>query len=102
MLEHHRAGRRNDYFDLNTMIHDFIVQQAANPVLLATHERLMIRARRGRFLAIMEPDRLTQAVSEHEELMQAFRTRDAHAATRVWEKHLRHTGETVSTALSTS
>ncbi len=99
MLDHHSAGRRRDYFDLNTMIHDFIIQQAANPMLLETHERLMIRARRGRFLAIMNPERLSQAVSEHEALMQAFRSKDASLAENVWAQHLRHTGETVAAAL---
>ena len=69
MLDHHRAGRTNDYFDINTIIHDYIVESSSNSVLIATHERLMIRARRGRFLAILNPDRLTQAVSEHEDLM---------------------------------
>jgi DNA-binding GntR family transcriptional regulator len=42
---------------------------------------------------------LTQAVSEHEDLMQAFRDMDPDAAARVWETHLRHTGETVANVL---
>ena len=99
MLDHHRAGRTNDYFDINTIIHDYIVESSSHSVLIATHERLMIRARRGRFLAILNPDRLTQAVSEHEDLMQAFRDMDPDAAARVWETHLRHTGETVANVL---
>lgn len=102
MLDHHTADRRNDYFDLNTVIHDFIVGRADNPTLTTTHQRLMIRARRGRFLAIMNPDRLVQAVGEHEALMQAFRDGDASQAASVWEQHLRHTGETVASALRDS
>lgn len=100
MLDHHRAGRTNDYFDLNTVIHDFIIQSCANPVLIATHQRLMIRARRGRFLAIMKPERLEQAVAEHEDLMQAFRDGNAQQASKVWESHLRHTGETITEVLT--
>lgn len=102
MLEHHRAGRRNDYFDCNTVIHDFIIRHSGNPMLPTTHERLMVRARRGRFIAIMNPVRLAQAVSEHEALMHMFRTGDALHAGTVWEQHLRHTGETVSEALRDS
>ena len=102
MLEHHRAGRRNDYFDLNTVIHDFIIRHAGNPMLATTHERLMVRARRGRFIAIANPERLAQAVSEHEALMHMFRTGDAQHAATVWEQHLRHTGDAVSTALRDS
>lgn len=99
MLKHHDAGRLDDYFDQNTLIHDFIIQNSANPVLIRTHNRLMIRARRGRYLAILNRSRLEQAIAEHNELMQAFRTADADMAAQVWEKHLRHTGETVAAVL---
>lgn len=102
MVGHYRAGRRNDYFDLNTVIHDLIIRRAGNPVLATTHERLMVRARRGRFIAIMNPDRLAHAVSEHEALMHMFRTGDARHAATVWEQHLRHTGEAVAEALRDS
>lgn len=95
MLDHHARGQARQYFDTNTVIHDFIVQACANSVLAETHQRLIARARRGRFLAIMKPERLEQAVGEHEAVMQAFRARDGAAAEKVWEQHLRHTGETV-------
>ncbi|MEM1362486.1 MAG: GntR family transcriptional regulator [Pseudomonadota bacterium] len=99
MLSYHQAGQQQAYFDINTVIHDLIVEACDNPVLAETHKRLIARARRGRFLAIMEPDRLAQAVSEHEAVMQAFRDRDAEAAARIWELHLRHTGSTVTDVL---
>lgn len=100
MLEFHAEGRTGDYFDLNSTIHDFIVNASGNPELQTTHEKLMIRARRGRFLAIMNPERLKQAVDEHERLMDAFRKRDPECAATVWETHLRHTGETLAQVLS--
>ena len=50
----------------------------------------------------MNPERLSQAVSEHETLMRAFRSCDASLAASVWEQHLRHTGETVAAALGDS
>jgi DNA-binding GntR family transcriptional regulator len=99
MLDHHKAGQTNGYFDANTVIHDFIIQTSANPVLISTHQRLMIRARRGRYLAIMEPERLTQAIGEHEALMDAFRARQEGKAAGIWETHLRHTGQTVAAVL---
>lgn len=99
MLGYHQAGQPQEYFDTNTIIHDVIVEACDNPVLAETHKRLIARARRGRFLAIMEPDRLAQAVSEHEAVMQAFRDRDSDAAARIWELHLRHTGITVTEVL---
>ncbi len=99
MLEFHRLRNATAYFDINTIIHDVIVDHCDNPVLRANHRRLVARARRGRYLAIVNPDRLAQAVSEHEAIMQAFRSRDPIAAATVWEAHLRHSGETVADVL---
>lgn len=99
MLEFYAAGRTDAYFDQNTIIHDFIIEASGNPELSATHAKLMIRARRGRFLAIMKPERLDQAVEEHECLMRAFREGDDENAGSIWETHLLHTGKTLSEVL---
>ena len=99
MMVHHARGQATEYFDVNTVIHDAIVEACANPILAETHQRLIARARRGRFLAIMDPERLAQAVGEHEAVMAAFRARDGAAAAQVWEQHLRHTGQTVAEVL---
>lgn len=99
MLDFHDDGDETAYFDINTVIHDRIVAEADNPVLAETHRRLIARARRGRFLAIMAPERLREAAQEHEMVMQAFRTGDADAAAAVWERHLRHTGDSVQAVL---
>lgn len=100
MLEHHTAGRHESYFDVNTIIHDAIVEGCENPVVIDTHRRLIARGRRGRFLAIMDPERLGQAVQEHEQLMRAFRAGDPLAAGQIWRTHLHHTGETLADVLS--
>lgn len=99
MLEHFRADRISDYFDTNTVIHDFIVTGCGNPIVIDTHRRLIARARRGRFMAIMNRERLEQAVGEHETLMQAFRSRDPSAAAVIWKTHLLHTGQTLADVL---
>lgn len=99
MLDHHASGRHDEYFDLNSVIHDFIVVNAGSPALLDTHKRLIARARRGRYLAIMDPARLAQAVSEHEGLMAALRAGDPSGAARIWRQHLMHTGETLAAVL---
>lgn len=99
MLEHYRLDRISDYFDTNTLIHDLIVTSCRNPIVIETHRRLIARARRGRFMAIMNRDRLDQAVGEHESLMQAFRLRDPSSAAEIWKTHLLHTGETLAEVL---
>lgn len=99
MLRQYDARDASAYFDTNTEIHDTIVTAAGNAVLLESHKRVMVRAQRGRFLAIMDSARWQQAVDEHEAVMEAFRHRDAEAAAKVWRQHLSHTGDTVAAVL---
>lgn len=100
MHAHHRAGRIDAYFDLNSAIHDAIVAGAENPVLAESHRRLMLHARRGRYAAIMDAERWRKAIGEHDLLMAAFRVGDAAAARAVWERHLLNTGASVAQALA--
>lgn len=99
MLEEYAARDTSSYFDTNTQIHDLIVQEAGNPILAESHRRVVVRARRGRYMAIIDAARWQQSVEEHEALMVAFRTRDADAAGAIWRTHLRHTGEAVASVL---
>ena len=99
MCAHYAARERDFYFELNSEIHDTIVRCSANPVLIATHTNLMLRARRGRYMAIIDPYRWEESVKEHDMLMRAFHRRDAEEARRVWRRHLIRTGETVCAVL---
>lgn len=99
MLSFYEAGKASEYFDVNSEIHDAILQLAGNPVLREVHTKMMARARRGRFMAIMDPDRLEEAVGEHEQLMKALRAQDGDSARRIWRDHLLHTGRTVAGVL---
>ena len=94
------AGQSAEYFDINTVIHDLIISSCGNRNIQDAHERLIARARRGRFLAILKPDRIRQSVAEHEDLMRCFRSRNPQGAAAIWETHLRHTGETLASVLS--
>lgn len=99
MLDLHGRQQLDRYFDVNSAIHDLIVAGAGNPVLMESHSRLMLRVRRGRYMAIMDAARWHQAVREHEALMAAIRAGSEDAANHVWRQHLRNTGEAVSLAL---
>lgn len=99
MLAQHHAGEADAYFDINSEIHDTILATCGNPVLQQMHTKMMARARRGRFMAIMDPDRLTTAVQEHEQLMAAFRAKNAEAARQIWREHLLNTGQSVTDVL---
>lgn len=96
ILFHYRRSQIEPYFDANTAAHDLIVKGCGNPVLTAHHRRIMLMARRGRYMAIMSPERWAQAVQEHEDLMQALRAGDPQAASTIWTKHLQQTGQTLA------
>lgn len=100
MRQCYDRGDRTAYFDINSAIHDQIVHLAANPVLTDTHLRLMLRARRGRYLAIVSRERWQEAMEEHEALMQAFRDNSPASAFAIWQTHLTNTGIAVLQSLS--
>jgi DNA-binding GntR family transcriptional regulator len=100
MLAYYAEGDTGRYFELNSQVHDWIVRASANPILIATHANLVVRARRGRYMAIFDADRWRQAVEEHDSLMSSLRTKDSESARKVWRLHLLNTGKAVCRALS--
>jgi DNA-binding GntR family transcriptional regulator len=98
MRLHFEAKEKAPYFALNSRIHDGILKAAANPVLVLAHARLHVRAARGRYMAIVDQSRWSEAMSEHEELMIALRERDAARAGAIWRGHLLRTGAAVCRA----
>lgn len=100
MSRHHADENLDPYFALNTEIHDAIVRIADNPFILTSRHRLMLQARRGRYMAIFNRERWGQSLSEHETLMTALEKRDAGSAKAVWEEHLLNTGWSVKSALT--
>ena len=99
MAAHHRRREKEAYFTLNSEIHAAVLVHAGNMDLAATHARLNLRARRGRYVAIIDEARWDEAMGEHEALMTAFRRRDPEAAAAIWHLHLQHTGAAIAAAL---
>ena len=102
MVFHYNRSQIDPYFEINSAVHDLVVSACGNPELAATHARLMLRARRGRYMAIMSPDRWRQSVSEHDALMAALQARNPDDAAAAWTAHLHHTGETLARVLAES
>lgn len=96
---YHAARRRHDYFRTNQRIHHLIVTLAANPILTSTHERLLARARRARYLAILSEERWDEAMREHHDLLDALQQRDPVRAGTMWRRHVQRTGEVLRAAL---
>jgi DNA-binding GntR family transcriptional regulator len=99
MANYFRRREKEPYFALNSEIHATVLALAANPDLVATHARLALRGRRGRYIAIVDEARWDEAMGEHEEFMLALRRRDAEAAASIWQAHLHHTGLAVANVL---
>jgi DNA-binding GntR family transcriptional regulator len=102
MAVHFEAGERREYFALNHRIHLAIVAGAKNPTLAATHATFMVKARWGRYTALASSDRWREAMAEHEALMAAFASRDAHRAGEILFEHDRRTGQTTRQLLLAS
>lgn len=99
MRAHYDRREKDPYFALNSAIHDTIVGASGNPILVATHANLMLRARRGRYMAILDPLRWQESVAEHDAVMAALHARDPERARQIWQRHLLRTGETVCSVL---
>ena len=91
--------KRDQYFEINSHIHEKIVRYSSNDILINTHAKLMVRANRGRYIAIVDPERWSEAMGEHDAVMEAFRTRDAERAGRIWRVHLLRSGQAIQKAL---
>lgn len=88
MRDYYLSGEKEPYFRLNREIHDAIVEFAGNPVLSHMRGQLSTHAERVRFMAVMDGTRQSQAMQDHEDVMEAFRKRDKRQAMDVWRRHL--------------
>lgn len=100
MTAHFDAGERHEYFALNHQIHMAIVAAAKNPTLIATHDALMIKARRTRYMALDFSERWKESMAEHETLMEALAARDGRRAGEIMFQHDLRTAKTVKALLS--
>lgn len=102
MEQHHETQNLHRYFDVNQEIHNSIVAAAENPVLTATHQWLMGRVERARFMALYAPERWNESVAEHRLILAALANGEGDRAGRLMEAHVRRTGEVVARTLSSA
>jgi DNA-binding GntR family transcriptional regulator len=96
---HHDRGEMRDYFEVNQQIHRAIVSFARNGVLKATHDVLLPRAERARFFGLSVLGRWDESVHDHQEILDALKTRDSDRAGQLLAHHVRRTGEVVAGTL---
>jgi DNA-binding GntR family transcriptional regulator len=89
------------YFRLNQLIHHAIVEAAGNAALRATYESLAGRIRRVRFSANFahQRERWSEAMREHELILEALRRRAGSELSDILFQHLRNKGVAAITYL---
>ncbi len=82
------------YFRMNQLIHRCIVESSGNATLIATYESLAGRIRRVRFSAnfARKRERWSEAMREHEAILDALRRRAAGELNDILFQHLRNKG----------
>jgi len=99
MLRLYQAGRRRECFQSDYDIHNFLVKKTGNQILVDCHSTLMIRARRGRYTALLSQERWDEAMHEHEQFMEAIGRRDKDAAANLMYDHVTRTGQVLYESL---
>jgi DNA-binding GntR family transcriptional regulator len=88
MMEMYRAGERRAYFKLNQAIHSAILQLAGNGALSDVHGMLLPRLRRVRYLGHEGAENWAAAVTEHEVIIEALKSRNAETLSRAIAEHI--------------
>lgn len=91
----HAGNALEEYFEINQQIHRFIVACAANGALKATHDWLLSRAERARYLALSLRSRWDESVREHQAIFQAIEARNSAQAGKLLDRHVKRTGKVV-------
>lgn len=95
MVANFNAGELAGYFRANQLIHEAILEAANNPTLQAMYRSLAARIRRARYLANMTDERWTEAMNEHEQILQALEAREGEKLATILRLHLKNKFETV-------
>jgi DNA-binding GntR family transcriptional regulator len=99
MVLHYTRSERPAYFKINQEIHDRILSAARNRTLANLHRSLAGRIRHVRYLANMSKARWTQAVEEHELILNALIARDGPRLGVILKRHLANKLESVRESL---
>jgi len=99
MASHHKLGEMEEYFELNQRIHGKIFEAAGNAILGGIYASLASRIRMARYRANFTRERWSQAMVEHEEIIDALSSRDGPRLAEVLRRHLENTCVSVKTVI---
>jgi DNA-binding GntR family transcriptional regulator len=95
MLQSYDARDLPAYFKANQDIHAAILAAARNDTLSHACQSLSVRMQRARYLANMSRQRWSDAVQEHQEILQALEARNGEQLGHVLRAHMRNTQASV-------
>jgi DNA-binding GntR family transcriptional regulator len=95
MRRFHAEGDLVNYFDLNQRIHQTIVDCAGNRELSDAYRRIAMRIRRARYMANLFKPRWNEAMSEHEQMLDALSKRDGARLKAILSSHLENKSRAV-------
>lgn len=95
MALHYTRGERLEYFQLNQLIHEKILEAAENPTLTQVYKGLSGRIRRARYIANIPQHRWDQAMHEHKIILDALTARDGKKLGDLLKSHLLNKSEVV-------
>ncbi len=88
MIKAYIAKDRKAYFRANQDIHNALIAGARNDILETHHRLLASRVRRARFMVNLSDERWSQAIQEHEQMMEKLRDRDCEGLGRLMKIHM--------------
>jgi DNA-binding GntR family transcriptional regulator len=99
MVEHFRQDERRPYIELNRAIHEAIIVAAGNEVLTEIYHMLKTRLSSVLSIAHNPPPRWSEAVEDHQRMLEALETRDGATMALMARRHTCHRFEMVRQAL---
>jgi DNA-binding GntR family transcriptional regulator len=85
----------SSYYALNAKIHKAINMAARNPVLATTYDQVNARLQALRFRSNQDDKKWSQAVAEHEQMLDALNRRDGAALSQILVHHLNNKRDAV-------
>ncbi len=99
MIAFYESRNRLPYYKLNQEFHSRLAALSGNPTLVEIQANIQARLKRIRFMGNATPEHWANAVSEHEEMISALKSRDGPRLSSVMERHLVNTWERVQDSL---
>lgn len=88
-------GELADYFELNQKIHQKIIDCAGNVELTDAYRRISVRIRRARYMANFSRPRWSEAMDEHERILEALIARDSDRLKSLLAQHLANKSQVI-------